>query len=290
MNVLITTLSLLLVLGVGAGIFWKEALSTSFSLKAVKGMYEAKRIARNQLEQKNFASFKEPHQTPQKEKKKGVRTATFQSHRLSNPPIEQGRFGIAALQENENLSHLKPIVQRLFVELYGHTDWFDPTVCMRLIDKFASCQGEFDDQSFAKDLAGEEYRIWYLMCKGTQTYDVENKIGYPPLTDFIDFKPRPLKQTCHFPFASLPLLKALLGRDLAAEILKIEKKKWEKDHRRRFCLKKELLTLVATKSHPELVQIVETYCDFHQSVGKKSFVVGQEENSGIVIRKRADAS
>jgi hypothetical protein len=124
------------------------------------------------------------------------------------------------------------------------------------------------------------------MSKGTQKYDLAAKKGYPPLEDFFDFNPRPIKRTCHFPFASFPLIKAMFGEKLANEILKLEQKKWERDNRRRFCLKKELLPLIRTdRQAQEYTQLIETYCYFNQSVGKKSYVQGEEKNSGIVIRR-----
>jgi hypothetical protein len=290
MNILITSFSLLLILALGSSLFWKEAISSSFSFRAVKGVYEAARTARNSLEKKQFAHFKnanvEPNNDKGKQKKKGLKTSIFYSHRLENPPIEQGRFGIMSIRELEQQPILKPILQKFLFELYGHTEWFDQKILQKIIDKFASSSGDFDKQSFINQLNDAEYKVWYLMSKGTQNYDLVAKKGYPPLEDYIDFKPRSIKHTCHFPFASFPLIKAMFGEEIAREILNIEKKKWNEDHRRRFCLKKELLVLAQTRRQSaELTKLIESYCYFNQSIGKRSFVQGEEKNSGIVIRR-----
>jgi hypothetical protein len=287
-NILITCFSLLLVLALSSSMFWKEAMSSSFSLRAVKGVYVAEREARNILEKRQFSKLKktESPAAPNKERKKGLRTSVFQSHRFENPPIEQGRFAILSIRGLEQQTMMKPIVQKLLFELYGHMKWYDQKLSMCILEKLAITSGDFDQKAFIQTLSEEEYALWYLMSKGTQTYDVSDKKGYPPLEDFLDFQTKPLKHTCHFPFASYPLLKAMFGGELTEEIIGIEKKKWQEDHRRRFCLKKELLALAKTKwQSAETLELIETYCFFQQSVGKRSHVQGEEKNSGIIVRK-----
>lgn len=286
MNILITSFSLLLVLALSASLFWKEAISSSFSLRAINGMYVAQREAANLFEKRQFSRLKNSGEAPKKEKKKGLRTSTFQSHRFENPPIEQGRFAILSIRGLEQQTILKLVVERLLLELYGHMKWYDQKISTRILNKLASTSGDFEQKAFIQTLTDEEYPLWHLMMKGTLTYDLSAKKGYPPLEDFIDFSAKPLKHTCHFPFASHALLKALFGVELAEEIIGIEKKKWSEDHRRRFCLKKELLALTKTKRQStEITQLIESYCYFSQSVGKRSHVQGEEKNSGIVYRK-----
>jgi hypothetical protein len=289
MNILITTFSLLLVLAVSSTLFWKETISSSQAFQASKGYFEARRIAQNRAEQKRFQRWKEANSSTVsnylKKPSSYSRKKGYSSHRNKLPPLEQGRLHIAPLWESEYRLLFQPVLERLLTDLYGHASWFDQRKVIRLIEALASTDKEFDQTSFGETLDKELYVIWHPMIRGTQIYDTENKKGYPPLKDYIDFSSATIKHTCHFPFASLPILRAIFGKEITLKIQEVEQAKWEENHRHRFCLKKELLPyLHINKQSSQLIGFVETFLYFSQSIGKRSFEQGKDEKSQISHR------
>lgn len=288
MNILITTLSMLLVLSISAGFFWREVRDSTESLLTAKGFFGAARIAQNKYEIKQFQRLpKFQVENPPKEKKTPTqKDKVFVSHRLVTPPLEQGHLHIASLWQLEHTPVVQPLIKKLFKELYGHVSWYEEKGIDRLIAALSKPREKFDIQEFSKSLDPELYSLWYRMMKGTQVYNTEEQIGYPPLTDFVDFSFASAKNLCHFRFAPLPVLRAFFGKELTNQILKMENEKWQEGHRYRFCTKKEFLTIISkTGRAPELTNIVDTFCYFKQSVGKRSFVQGTEQKRGIALRK-----
>ena len=293
MNILVTTFSLLFVLALSSGLFWKETISSSQVLQASKGFFKAKRMAQNKAEQKRFHRWKESNSSLvsslTKKGSSSIRKKGYASHRSKMPPIEQGRLHITPLWELEYKPLFQPLLERLLIDLYGHASWFDQAKIIRLIEALALADKEFNPVSFAETLDKDLYAIWYSMIRGTQVYDTEKKKGYPPLRDYIDFSSVAVKHTCHFPFASLPLLRAIFGKEITLKIEEIERAKWEENHRHRFCLKKELLPyLHINKQSSQLVGLVETFLYFSQSIGKRSFEQGKDEKSQLAHRCEID--
>jgi hypothetical protein len=291
MNILITTLSLLLVLAISSNLFWKEALSSSYALNASKGFFEASRLAQNKAEQKRFSRWKElnssstPSLNTKKPKPSSSRKRIYVSHRNKTPPIEQGRLHIAPLWEKERRPLFQPVLERLFTNLYGHAPWFDKKKLPLLIEAIARVEEPFDETQLIEKLDKEIYALWHRMLRGTQVYDTEKKIGYPPLKDYLDFSPISSKHACHFPFAPVPILEAIFGPEITKSILKIEKSKWEENYRRRYCLKKELMPFLRIdKQSAQLVDFVETFLYFGQSIGRRSFERGEDQKSRISHR------
>lgn len=290
MNILITTFSLLFVLALGSSLFWKETLSSSQVFQASKGFFEARRLAQNKAEQKRFQRWKELNSSSvvsihPLQKNRPSRKKPYASHRNKIPPLEQGRMHLAPLWEIEYRHLFQPTLERLLTELYGHAPWFDQRKVIGLIEELAKTGQDFDETSFSEHLDKELYAIWYPMIRGTQIYDIEKKKGYPPLKDYIDFSLAAAKHSCHFPFAPLPTLRAIFGEEITRKILEIEQSKWEENHRNRFCLKKELLPyLRINKQSSQLIDFVETFLHFSQSIGRRSFEQGEDKKSQISHR------
>ncbi len=289
MNILITTFSLLFVLAISSGLFWKEALSSSYTLKASKGFFEAARKAHNKAEQKRFNRWKELNPIPTlvtiSKKPSSSSKRMHVSHRDKHPPLEQGRLHVAPLWNQEHKLLFQPVLERLLTHLYGHAPWFDTIKVNRLIEAMAKFEGEFKEADFSEQLDKELYSMWYPMSRGTQIYDTEKKIGYPPLHDYLDFSPTSAKHACHFPFAPLPILEAIFGEEITKKILEVEKSKWEEHHRHRYCLKKELLPFLRiNRQSSQLIDFVETFVYFSQSIGRRSFEQGEDPRSQISRR------
>ncbi len=287
MNILVTTFALLLVLSIGGSIFWKDAISSSSAIMAIKGFYEAGRMAQNKAEQKRFSRWKDAtNASSKKQKGTALSTKSFVSHRNIQPPLEQGRLHIAPLWQEEHRQLFQGILETLVKNLYGHTTWYNETLAKSLIQQLADLKDGYDEIAFIEKLDQPHYALWYHIAKGTQGYAIENHSGYPPLTDYLDFSASTsLKHTCYFAFASIPVLDALFGSDVTKKILEAEQTKWEEDHRHHFCRKKELLSLLGTnRQGGKLTNFVETYCFFGQSVGRRSFVQGEDSTSKMSKR------
>src|SRR5262245_40777465 len=135
MNILITTFSLLLVLSISASFFWKEVKGYAETLRAARGFFEAARTTEHKYQQKQFQylAIYQENISSKNAKNSTNSSKVFVSHRLTNPPLEQGRVSIAPLKQKEYTSVLQPVFKNLLQELYGHAPWYDQQEMDRLI-------------------------------------------------------------------------------------------------------------------------------------------------------------
>jgi replicative DNA helicase len=82
------------------------------------------------------------------------------------------------------------------------------------------------------------------MLKGSGFYELSDKVGYPPLSNFIVLG-KSNKPPVNFNYASLPVLRALFGDKVASAIMSMEQSKSEIHGGRKILTKAELNTLLS---------------------------------------------
>lgn len=164
----------------------------------------------------------------------------YKSHRKKRIPSQYSKLNIADLLSNESSSKLlQKTVSVLLKNLYGNTrfikesgvEHFEEALVKEMI-KVGKKNKVLSDLQELTPESEPLKTLYYKILKGSGDYDLEKRQGYPPLSDFlfIDGKER---KPIYFHFASYPLLEALLGEDLAGEILEKEETKSKADGGRR---------------------------------------------------------
>ncbi|MBM3208148.1 MAG: hypothetical protein FJZ57_06035, partial [Chlamydiae bacterium] len=188
---------------------------------------------------------------------KKIKTFSLTSHRLSNNLSENSKLNIYNLLKTDPLTSSIPgtTFENLLIVLYGNSEFVKslessnwPKQMLEEIRKTAKTRDPIESLDDLRP-QNEKYKIaFYKMLKGSGFYDLKNRLGHPPLSDFVSLQ-KNNKTAVNFNYASLPVLQALLGDQVATSILQKEKIKSESKGGRRVLSKTELLALL--KSSPE---------------------------------------
>ncbi len=299
MNILILTFSFLAILALSTASFWHIATSVRQETAAFCGFLSANREAENALQRKLYKKLPSPASAeapPSQTMRTGKTSSKYSSHRVQAHPHQYARLELSALWKEDSHLFVEKAFKRLLHELYGHTNWFAEAEAKGEVDYLVDMMARFgkeEKEPFAlhelfASLPQQQAELFYKMLKGTHTYSLEkNKTGYPPLLEFVSFSFGSVKQTCRFSFASLPLLRALFDEETVRDILALEKKKWEKDHRRHTCTKDELLVLLQHR-HASLAQpdSLDTYFHFGNKAAASDHILASDKLTGISSQKR----
>ncbi len=296
MNIIILIFSFLTVMALSTASFWQTASAVRLEAASFCGSLTANRVAENALQKKIFQNIPSAGTgIPSPEDGGHKRIAVFKSHRVKSRPHQYARLQLAAIWDKEAHPFVESTFLRLLNELYGHTPWFRQANASGEIDALLtnvvrfgkSVEGKVTLHELFSALPPDHAKLLYKMVKGTHTYTLENKSGYPPLLDFVSFSSGSAKHTCRFPFASLPLLRALFDEKTALEILSLEKEKWEKDHKRHVCTKADLVSLLQYRPiSPTQPADLDTYFLFSRQTVAGEQVSGKDTPTGIHTERR----
>lgn len=276
--------------------FWQTASAIRLETASFCGNLNANREAENALQKKLFKNIPSVSAgLPSTAVEGHKRLLSFHSHRAKSRPHQYARLQLAALWDKVPHPFVESTFCRLLTELYGHTPWFKKASASGEIDALLasvirfgkSVEGQVTLHELFSALPPDHAELLYKMVKGTHTYTLENKSGYPPLLDFVSFSSGGVKHTCRFSFASLPLLRALFDEKTVGEILTLEKEKWEKDHKRHVCTKEELLSLLQYRpTSPTQPVALDTYFLFSRHSVAKEQISGSDAPTGIHAERR----
>ena len=153
------------------------------------------------------------------------------SHRFNKNPHTLAKCNLGPLILNEKPSpHLQKSIVLLLKDLYGHTDFWkeaekrNPHLDKDLLSSFKEKRETLQCLSDLFPGETELQPLFYKMLKGSGSYCVSKKTGYPPLEDFFSLSLKNDK-TVELPYACYPVLRAFLGEELTSAILEIEKEK-----------------------------------------------------------------
>jgi len=176
----------------------------------------------------------------------------FSSHRLSYNFNESSKLDIHTLIDAElpPSDTLVKTFENLLQNLYGHTEFIsaleNPNWTKILAEEMKIAAKSHKDVSDLNELypQNEKYAsIYYKILKGSGFYDLSDKAGYPPLSNFIILG-KSNKPPIYFNYASFPVLQALFGDEIASAIMSMERSKSESHGGRRILSKAELNALL----------------------------------------------
>lgn len=296
MNVLPFILAFLLILSFSSYTLFKDFTATQLEAWGSTGYLQTEREARGQSAEKLYRLAKKTNGPRKKknadEKGKGKKR-TFKSRRSHCVPLEEAKLNLAFLlttaPSSSSYAILYETAATLIRTLYNRQPFWKEGIERPLLDEMIR-QGKAHPQAATfgalfpenKELA----ELFYILLKGTQSYNLETLEGIPIFSDFFLIDSTPSEKPIYFCFASLPLLSALFGPEITHAITEEEQKKWEQ--------KKRNYTLKRTELEDLLTRFPNTKYSFEQYKELMNFsIVGQgrkmkgvkDPNTGILTRR-----
>lgn len=259
MNILFFVSTLLVILSFLSAASFHHVVSFESEKTSFTGHMEGLRRTRNMWQQKLFVDATKAA-TPASAALDKVpkKFKSFSSHRKLTPPSPYSKLNIAELLFEEISSPLlRKSAEKLLMDLYGEKPFTQsierenwPHALLSELIKIGKKKKELSDLQDLQPEAEPLRTLYYHMLKGSGAYNLETKQGYPPLSDFFSLEKNERKPI-YFCFASYPVLTAVLGEEIAKEILQKEKEKSTSEGGRRVLTKAELQALLVSAEGPK---------------------------------------
>ena len=123
---------------------------------------------------------------------------------------------------------------------------------------------------------------YYKMIQGTNQYDIKQKKGIPPLSDFLMIHKN--KVCCYLCSAHFFVLQAMFGEEFAHTIIAGEKKKWESGKTKLFN-RQELESLI--KQYPIETTFYETIKKYTRAQLNQKKTVSRKTQNGMSFKKES---
>jgi len=219
----------------------------------------------------------------------------FRETRFESP---KGRVNLYLLSKNSPQAKLLyQIVSTYMHEVYGDILSIDDTMkidfATQILDGVVTAQAKhYKLKKTYMKLENIEFEnpelqsLYTKMLKGTNTYDLKEKQGYPSflrLFSFIEDNAKPI----NYQFASLPLLEAAFGKDIV-RVIKGKELEFQKKHpemAKEFALSENSLRELLFASHQRIPNTIEIM-DF-SSFSKKDAPPQSYTDSKTNITRRA---
>lgn len=236
MNILPFVISILIILGIGVAALSKGHVATAVEKSAIEGYLNAHRKRWNHQEQAFYrkapkgtapqnGSSSEREEVADEEEAK-IKSRYFRYRRCTH---ESGKFNLFPLigqaPGDPLATYLYEPAAELMRTLYQHAPFWkrEEHYEYQILEALAKKKPDASIYDLFPD-SPKLARIFYLVQKGTNTYQLEQGKGYPPLEDF--FKIEPTHQqvfVLNFQQAPLPTLQVFLGKELSEKIALLEK-------------------------------------------------------------------
>lgn len=279
MNILPLVLSLILVLSFSSVSLLNERRATQIETKSFLGHMETIRQARNAQEEDLFRGWaraiasEDPESAiPLSSLAKTPRTqeelaqyATWCTLRRS---CSYSQLNLAPLKECFD-QRIQKIALTLIDNLYGHALFYQEAKkkTHKLPEEILALILKTDSEDFISLIEENSPHLetLYKMVKGTNTYDLKIKQGYPPLEDFFCYD-KGQKSLFRLHFASPSLLEVIFGEEIPTLIAAKEKEKWLEHTPRPFVSEQELNDLILKENTVENpLTLLAPYIDYtHQ--------------------------
>lgn len=233
MTILPLVFSFLLVLSFSSYTLLKERKATHFEAKSYLGHMHTLRMARNALEEDLFRGWSKSCPTDEQKHEEKTKPppdeiAQFEITQNKRRSCSLSLLNLAPLKENTE-EKLHAIATTFLDTLYSHAPFYQeakektPTLSEELLTYILKkTQGNFT--TLLEEIS-PHLETLYKMVKGTNTYDLAKKEGYPPLEEF--FTVDPTEPTLfHLHFANRPLLEHIFTPAITAAIYDKEREKW----------------------------------------------------------------
>lgn len=320
MNIITLVFSFLLILSLSSALIVKERILTAVEARHYHGYMNAHKSLRNELEESqlqeltelnsstdksssaqnppNFPSAKmqtkadfpsSPKSQTQKSREK------FEKRQAFRRSCDYSKFNLHTLFSPSPSPLALQTAEKLLLILYGDAPFFpnEPqqkaalaSSLLKELLAIASKQKEITSFDQLVERSSPYYSLLFKMVKGTNSYNVEKRAGYPPLEDFFLIDSTE-KKAVLFHYASLPLLEALLGKEAAKEVPLIERNKFEQFSSYPFLTIEECNQLIDKKAgaRKELSAIAEIV-SFKKINPTRSILQAHDTKSNISVRKR----
>ena len=244
-----------------------------------------------QLQQKHFngaAGLSYKSLTTQKQRNSPKppikRTTEYKSPRFSQS-LKGSQLNLYPLvQEQEPRNHpFYDIIIRLLCLLYP-TILPDSQAACTLLDALLD-KAKILNEPTLNELMPEDPILqedYYKMIQGTNQYDIKQKKGIPPLSDFLMIHKN--KVCCYLCSAHFFVLQAMFGEEFAHTIIAGEKKKWESGKTKLFN-RQELESLI--KQYPIETTFYETIKKYTRAQLNQKKTVSRKTQNGMSFKKES---
>lgn len=278
---------LLIILSLFTMSFIKDDIAFTAEKEGYINYAELERKARNRLETTYYKQVKPLKRTGFKKQEKNEKTEeevkSFHYPRSEKIASDHAKFNLHHLLTEKPPAFVKSLTINLLQKLYGHTSFFQDAI--KLVDSFT----QIEEPKDLLDLMPEDKAlqlVYYKMLKGTNHYDLQKGIGYPPLDHFITIDSSD-HHVIHYADCHEALLSALFGKENSQAIIQAETTKYLEISKYNYILNHQELEPYIKKAYssaPAQEQL-QKYIDFSLKKGKKDTLFEEDDNTHILITK-----
>lgn len=266
----------------------------SFSLieTAIHGYNRTERTLSNTIPRKAYRKIKVEASSKIEKGNKEKGRKNYSSMRSLFPPLDNSKFNLSPLIKEPGTLKLHPLYEPLanLIRLQYRERLFkkepkSEKLEYRLIDEILKKAQKYPDTENLAELYPEDLtlrKIFYKMLKGTNQY-TEDK-GIPPLGSFLVLSKK--EKALSLSFTSPIILEAFLGKEIALEILEIERSKW-RELNSYYYLSKEDFQNIAMKSPAKAAFFtsLDPYLDYSKQFTPRHQIGGRDRITGITVQK-----
>lgn len=279
MNILPFVSGFILLFAIGSYTFVHQFRAMNWEKKSYFGALQVERDYANRPARALYHSYK-GEELHKKEKTASPKEEKFLSPRDTTNPCPEAKLCLQPLIAKEDPT-VRSMAISLVKVLYEIPKKVDAEQVVDIVVKVARKNPKVEDfPQLLCCLEPEEAALLYPLIKGTHQYKLRTKEGYPPLGDFFLLKGR--KKSVNFSYATRPLLIALFGERIGAQVIAKEKEKWEEEEKNR-PLKKEELAQFLLEQGKNLTDF-EPLIQFGTAKTKTSKVVLKDNATSIQLK------
>ena len=267
MNLLPFVIVIITILALFSSSFFDRHIMEKKEQEIYLAYFKGLRVARNHKENLAYRSLmkeaKSKSTSSSKNESSEKTTLYFRNEKIG---WKNGRLNLSSLtQDSQKWPELKEITIAYVKRLYSGHNIFpkDDEFVERLVNALIAAYKDGDPLlPFHEVKLDDKFHLpFYKMVKGTHTYDLEEKTGYPPFGDFFDFEERE-SPPMFFQDANTTFLSLVLGIKETQIIVDEELKEIEESKRHRSSINRTKLEELLSDSPPSPQQL-ELF-DFNQ--------------------------
>ena len=292
---------LLIILSLFTMSFIKDDIAFTAEKEGYINYAKTERKARNQLEAIYYngvnpfklRGFTKPSMKQEKQEEKKETSddelKAFHFPRSKKIVSDHAKFNLHHLLTEKPPAFVKLLTSNLLQRLYGHTSFYLDSTASELVKCFTETNKPKDFLDlFPEDKALQT--IYYKMLKGTNHYDLQKGIGYPPLEHFMTINSSD-HYLIHYADCHEALLSALFGKENSQAIIQAEATKYLKVSKYNYTLNHKELEPYIKKAYPSAPaeEQLQKYIDFSSEKGKTDIFFVEDNNTHIIITKYIDA-
>ncbi|MDR2540152.1 MAG: hypothetical protein LBC45_06215 [Chlamydiales bacterium] len=260
----------------------KNIKETGILIHGIENFYQLQQKHLNGVAGLSYRSLTEQKNVPKVPVK---RRTEYKSPRLSQA-LKGSQLNLYPLIQEQNPQNhpFYAITTRLLCLIYP-TVLPDNQAACALLDALLA-KAKTLNEPILSELMPEDpllQKSYYKLILGTNQYDIEQKKGIPPLSDF--FMIHKSGACCYLCSAHFFVLQAIFGEEFTHTIIAGEKKKWEDRGKTKLFNKQELQSLI--KQYPEETALYETIKKYCRSQLNQKKTISRKTQNGISFRKES---